>query len=36
MSIGEVMQEAFGLYRRFFWRFIGTAAVVFVPVTVSA
>jgi hypothetical protein len=30
MSVSEVLGEAFDLYRRFFWRFVATAAVVFV------
>jgi hypothetical protein len=30
MSVGDVLQEAWDLYRRFFWRFVLTAAVVYV------
>jgi hypothetical protein len=30
MSVGDVLSEAFGLYGKFFWRLVGTAAVVFV------
>ncbi len=30
MSIGDVLNEALDLYQRFFWRFVATAAVVFV------
>jgi hypothetical protein len=30
MSVGDVLQEAWHLYRRFFWRFVLTAAVVYV------
>jgi len=30
--IGEIFGEAFDLYKRFFWRFVGTAAAVFVVV----
>lgn len=30
MSVGSVLNEALDLYQRFFWRFVATAAVVFV------
>jgi hypothetical protein len=30
MSVGDVLNEALDLYQRFFWRFVATAAVVFV------
>ena len=36
MSVGEVLEEAFGLYKRFFWRFVGTAAVVFVVLDLAS
>jgi hypothetical protein len=36
VSIGEVLSEAFGLYQRFFLRFVGTAAVVFVVLDLAS
>jgi hypothetical protein len=30
MTVGDVLQEAWDLYRRFFWGFVLTAAVVYV------
>ncbi len=30
MTVGDVLQEAWDLYKRFFWRFVLTAAVVYV------
>lgn len=36
MGVSEVLGEAFELYRRFFWRFIGTAAVVFVVLDLAS
>jgi hypothetical protein len=29
MTVGSVLDQSFGLYRRFFWRFVATAAIVF-------
>ena len=36
MSVSEVLGEAFDLYRRFFWRFVATAAVVFVALDLAS
>jgi hypothetical protein len=36
MTITEVLEEAFGLYTKFFWRFVGTAAVVFVVLDLAS
>jgi hypothetical protein len=36
MSVGDVLGEAFDLYRRFFWRFVATAAVVFVVLDLAS
>src|SRR5262245_42341566 len=36
MSVSEVLGEAFDLYRRFFWRFVATAAVVFVVLDLAS
>ena len=30
MSVGEILSESWGLYTRFFWRLVATAAIVFV------
>lgn len=32
MSVGDVLSEAWGLYTRFFWRLVGTAALVYVVI----
>jgi hypothetical protein len=36
MTVTEVLEEAFHLYTRFFWRFVGTAAVVFVVLDLAS
>jgi hypothetical protein len=36
MSVSDVLGEAFDLYRRFFWRFVATAAVVFVVLDLAS
>ncbi len=36
MSVGEVLGEAFELYKRYFVRFVGTAAVVFVVLDLAS
>ncbi len=36
MSVSSVLGEAFDLYRRFFWRFVATAAVVFVVLDLAS
>jgi Uncharacterised protein family (UPF0259) len=36
MSVSGVLGEAFDLYRRFFWRFVATAAVVFVVLDLAS
>ncbi len=36
MSVGDVLNEALDLYQRFFWRFVATAAVVFVVLDLIA
>jgi hypothetical protein len=36
MSVGDVLGEAFELYKRFFVRFVGTAAVVFVVLDLAS
>lgn len=36
MSVGDVLSEAFSLYGRFFWRLVGTAAIVFVVLDLIA
>jgi hypothetical protein len=36
MTITEVLEEAMRLYTRFFWRFVGTAAVVFVVLDLAS
>lgn len=36
MSVSNVLGEAFDLYRRFFWRFVATAAVVFVVLDLAS
>ncbi len=36
MSVSEVLGEAFDLYKRFFWRFVSTAAIVFVVLDLAS
>jgi hypothetical protein len=36
MSVSGVLGEAFDLYRRFFWRFVATAAVVFLVLDLAS
>jgi hypothetical protein len=36
VGVGEVLGEAFELYKRFFWRFVATAAVVFVVLDLAS
>ena len=36
MSVSDVLGEAFNLYKRFFWRFVATAAVVFVVLDLAS
>jgi hypothetical protein len=36
MTVTQVLEEAFHLYTRFFWRFVGTAAVVFVVLDLAS
>ena len=36
MSISDVLGEAFGLYKRYFLRFVGTAAIVFVVLDLAS
>jgi hypothetical protein len=36
MSVGAILSESWGLYTRFFWRLVGTAAVVYVVLDLVA